>query len=383
MNERLNWVPTFEFSPSLLVIVCSPFQKSQITRTPGAAVSFDTTYNITADGIKLSMFVVKSPSLQGRFFPVMHCLHRSLDADVYQRIFTTFFSCFGMFGIEGNKFCGITFDFADAICEGYLTAVSNLPDAASLVPLEHVRMCKFHFMKNLVALIRNAGIPDDKQGALILLARKMLGAAAEAGVKSPPFRASQASLFSALSEHSGFDSWLAWWVEGSGGRHWACLTDVGPGTIRHRLHDTTNSSESQNRVVKEDHELSDLPGLALLELFKMQDEKNRQYEQALKGMRPSGMREPKEDRNPHKAIARPDGVPSSRGRKAEIGQGPPKTVSAYKQYVKNEAKTVVKPKSKSLSLKYLSAKSFPIWNWSRNSCSYDSVLSLGMCEGVI
>ena len=342
---------------------------------------FDTTYNVTADGMKLTMFVVRSTSLQDRFFPVMHCLHRALDTDLYRRIFRAFFLCFGLLGSDGG-FSGVTIDFADAISEGYaiacreVTGKDSLEDGAGGTG-SFVRMCKFHFLKNLLAFLRSAGASPDQQQAAIAAAHSMLTFASEHGRLSKGFKTAEKQLLQLLSGHSGYDSWRKWWLGNNGGLHWACLTDVGPGTARHVLYDTTNASESQNRVVKMDHGVSNLPGLALREILDMQREKEQQYQLALTGTRPSGRRKQAQERNVK--AARTTFASSSqkahRGKHQVEGQGPPKTVAAYKA---QERKSVAGPLTKAtggLQLKNLTSKSFPLWKWKRNSCAFDTVLA--------
>jgi len=104
--------------PSLLIALTTPFLREQVRRTR----SFDTTYDISSDGLKLSMFVVSALSLEKRFVPFLACIHRRLDADLYRRIFYLFFSLFGLFGSLPTSFSGMTVDFADAIRSGYISA---------------------------------------------------------------------------------------------------------------------------------------------------------------------------------------------------------------------------------------------------------------------
>lgn len=115
-------VVEFSLQPSLLIILTTSFFRQQAQRTPGAPVSFDSTYNLTTDGLKLSMFVVSALSLEFRYVPFLACIHRAMDADVYRRIFIKFFSLFGRFGAQPVGFSGVTTDFADAIRVGYLRA---------------------------------------------------------------------------------------------------------------------------------------------------------------------------------------------------------------------------------------------------------------------
>jgi hypothetical protein len=173
--EARDSVYTFEISPSLLIIVSTPFQRAQLHRTPGAALVFDTTFNITGDGLKLSLFSVRSSAIY-RYFPVLYCIHRRLDADVYFRIFRAFFQLFGFFGSRGS-FCGVTVDFADSITSGFIQAsreyLSLHPDKSNTDgnPMAYVRMCCFHFMKNLVAFLRS-GVESDEHQTLILSSAK-------------------------------------------------------------------------------------------------------------------------------------------------------------------------------------------------------------------
>jgi len=320
------------------------------------------------------MFVVRSPTLD-RFFPVFYTLHRRLNADLYRCIFREFFKIFGLPGTTGG-FSGVSIDFSDAILKGYALAALELKgviDATvdSLDGLDEdvkgalgvVRACEFHFKKNLLEFLRSSGTDDNLQVKVFAQANRMLESAVEVGMSGKAFKTAEEAFFASLRRLDGYDDWCSWWVHGSNGQHWRCLFDVGPETDRAALHSTTNASESQNRVVKFDHELVRVSQDALELLMKMQDEKDNQYQLALRGNRPSGPRKSVGSRDP--AAAKVTKFAKQRGKRKEWDQGPPKTPGQYK--------AANKPKSSS-TYKALVSKSFPLWKWKANSCAFDAVL---------
>jgi len=365
--EHSSKILVFEMVPSLLLIVCTPFQREQLNRTPSASLTLDTTFNITADGLKLTMFVVRSAALLDRFFPIMYCIHRRLDSGTYERIFLCFFKQFGCFGKNG--FTGVTVDFDDSISSGYAAAFQQLsPEKDD--GFAFLRMCKFHFLKNLLSFIRSGGATPKIQGQVIETAQQLITVASQSGSDSTLFQQTESNLFNILSRFPGFEGWRKWWTQNNQGLHWRCIFDVGPNSTRHHLYDTTNPSESQNRVIKLDHGLSQLPSLALLEILSIQEAKERQYLLALGGHRlassykrtttPKKKAMKKATEKKHK-----DKDNNTAQKRTFKGHGPPKTTTAYKAVLKNDKKPALSEKTQ---------KSFPLWKWNRNSCAYDSVL---------
>jgi len=282
-------------------------------------------------------------------------------------------------------------DFADSITSGFVQAsreyLSLHPDESitDANPMAYVRMCCFHFMKNLVAFLRSGVESDEHQTLILSYAKLMLEMATTFGNTSLQFKKAEGQFLREMQKIAGFDGWHAWWKLNNDGIHWRCLTEVGPGTTRHLLHSTTNASESQNRVIKEDHSMVRLPGLALTNLLEMQAQKEKQYKLALSGNRPSSSRPPPRKRDPRIAKTSKNsqltGLP--RGRRLTEGQGPPKTVSAYKKIVEkaNQSEDFSKKNQSrdmkiSMLLKNLSSKSFILWKWHRNSCAYDVALAV-------
>ena len=375
-------VVEFSFKPSLLIILTTPFLRMQDYRTPGAAVSFDTTYNISSDGLKLSLFVVSSLTLDSRFVPFLACIHRRLDADLYRRIFLRFFALFGLFGSSPSSFAGLTADFADAIKSGYVAAWSEHFTSTGL-PLEsghslrddalqRLRLCKFHFLKGLDTFMKDGCAPKDTRNQIFDLARSLLEVASNHGNRSDAFRKAEKALFNSLARIDGYDSWHSWWVRDDSGSHWTCLFDVGERSTRHTLLDTTNPSESQHRVWKSDLGLSRVPGDAIKEVHKILQDIEGLYKRALSGYRVGTPRPPKRERDVSTKL---DGAKPIRGvgrpRKIrEVGQGPPKS---HRGNLKAESEQKKPERSTS---KKLVSKSFPLWEFHRNSCAWDSVLMI-------
>lgn len=114
-------IPFYQLKPLELVIVCTSMMRGQVARTPHAAVTFDTTFNVGDSKMCMSIFVVQVPSLRNLFYPILYAIHESLHQDIYEQIFTEFFKIFGVFGKPG-AFSGVTIEFADAIQVGYQKA---------------------------------------------------------------------------------------------------------------------------------------------------------------------------------------------------------------------------------------------------------------------
>ena len=362
-------VLAYEFSPSLLIVICTPYQREQLNRTPTAAVTMDTTYNITSSGLKLTMFLIQSLTLVGRFYPIMHCLHRELNAETYKRMFLHFFRQFGLFGPGG--FTGLTIDYADAISSAYVSASAEYSNfqintnsiTTPIDGLQYLRMCKFHFMKSLHTFTQSTDLEPKIRGQITKSAQTLFLVASQYGITSPEFLDAKNTLFDFFKSVKSFPDWENWWVNNSNGRHWKCTFDIGPGTPRARLWPTTNPSEAQNRVMKLDHGLTNRPAEAFNDVLKIQAQKDQQYQLALIGQRPStSYTRSNRERTPAE-------IKQLKKRNAgkAIGQGPPKTGSGYKAEAKRERNTQTQ-KAESLS--------FPVWAWKNNSCGYDAVLTV-------
>ena len=248
-------VVEFSLQPSLPVVLTTPFLRQQVHRTPGAPVSFDTTYDISSDGLKLSLFVVSALSLEKRFVPFLACIHRRLDADAYRRIFLRFFSMFGLFGSLPASFSGVTVDFASG------AGTSRRGPSTPATPTPAPTLCARRSWRrrtrgfacasstSLRASSRSCARAR-RRARCIELAKKLLSVASEHGFGAAAFRRAQQALFDALAGVDGYGDWHRWWLQADDGAHRTLLLDVGPGTVRRLLLDTTSASESQHRVFR-------------------------------------------------------------------------------------------------------------------------------------
>src|SRR3989338_4938071 len=247
-------VVEFSLQPSLPVLT-TPFLRQQVHRTPGAPVSFDTTYDISSDGLKLSLFVVSALSLEKRFVPFLACIHRRLDADAYRRIFLRFFSMFGLFGSLPASFSGVTVDFASGA--GTSRRGPSPPATPTPAPTLRGRRSWRGRTRGLACASSTSLRASSRSCArarrrarCIELAKKLLSVASEHGFGAAAFRRAQQALFDALAGVDGYGDWHRWWLQADDGAHRTLLLDVGPGTVRRLLLDTTSASESQHRVFR-------------------------------------------------------------------------------------------------------------------------------------
>jgi len=321
--------------PTLLIVICTPFQSHQLARTPNAPVSFDTTFNFTSSKLKLSTFVVQSNVLSKKFFPIMFAIHELVDADTYCEIFLNFFKIFGFFGNDG--FAGVTTDFADAIIIGFLTAADKLMISRSISE-ELIRGCTFHFQKNVEELLKQNSIPSDQAKKIrslsyqLILYSKKKNEEKNFKIVEQKFERILNGIVPAGAE------FIHWWKKILAGFHWKMIFQLsGP---RSHLLSTTNGSESQHRVFKHKEHLKHLPKFGIDPLMQMIKGKEELYQLALSGSTQGAPRNHRKSRKEKKSTAE---------------QGPPKLYSKLKSRMDDP---------------------LPIWKWTANSCAYDALLAI-------
>jgi hypothetical protein len=380
-------------------------------RTPDAPVSFDTTFGFTKCGLHLSVFVVRSPSLSNKFFPIFWAIHESLTAQTYRDIFTGFFAFFNFFGTE-KSFAGITADFSDAILAGFLAAAR---ECEILNPIDVIRGCTFHFQKNLHDFSRKNRLTQKQTEQLSKYGRKLSQISVKEGWKSKKFLEYEDKYFQFLNTVPNGEEWGRWWKTDNHGYHWRILFDTGPGSSRANLHSTTNPSESQNRVLKHVLKLKRLPEFGIRPLMKAIALKENQYQLALHGTVISSRRDARKSR---KLPAKRSAKRSAKGKHPDYSSKLSQDGLVVAKRLLSEAEldaaerdhdlhspsnpdfAATQSAAPALSESQLasensqgppvqfplkkfkgpsrlrSPKSLPMWEWIRNSCAYDAMLSL-------